>query len=355
MITNIRLQHFRSYADASFEFEPGVNVIMGPNASGKTNLLEAIYLLAQGSTYKPVKATELVCHGDEWARIDAMLTDGQERILKLRTEGVSPKEMIIDEKNVKRIQLSQMLPVVLFEPSQLYLLTSSPEMRRSFLDTILLQTVPGFQKLQRDFVRTLKQRNALLKSPSPEHAKQQVFAWNVRLSELAGQYVAERVRLIEYINTSFAELYNHIAHGTNQVALQYISNLPVEQYATTMLKKLETGFERDYARGFTTIGPQRDDVLIMIDGNELRETASRGEVRTTLLALKIQEARLLEEKTGRKPIFLLDDVFSELDGARRHALTDYLQSHQTFITTTDADLVTQHFAQKSNVLALNPS
>jgi DNA replication and repair protein RecF len=352
MIANIRLQHFRSYTDTPFEFEPGVNVIMGPNASGKTNLLEALYLIAQGSTYKPVKATELVQHGQDWARVDAQLHDGQIRTLKIRPQNTSAKEMVIDEKVVKRIQVSQMLPAVLFEPSQLYLLTSSPDMRRSFLDTILVQTAPGFQKLQRDFMRTLKQRNALLKSPDAARARQQVFAWNVRLSELAGQYVAERVRLIDYINTTFAKLYNHIAHGTNQVALRYVSSLPVELYASTLLKRLETSFDTDYARGFTTIGPQRDDVLIMIDGNELRETASRGEVRTTLLALKIQEAQLLEEKTGNKPIFLLDDVFSELDGARRHALTDFLQSHQTFITTTDADLITQHFAQKSNVLAL---
>lgn len=351
MITNIRLQQFRSYEDASFEFEPGVNVVMGPNASGKTNLLEAIYLLAQGSTYKPVRVTELVQHEKDWARLDATLAENQQRVLKLRADS-SSKEMVIDEATVKRLRLDHMLPVVLFEPSQLYLLTTSPEMRRNFLDAILVQTVPGFQKLQRDYMRTLKQRNALLKSPNASQAKQQVFAWNVRLSELGGQYVAERVKLIDYINASFAELYNHIAHGNNQVALQYVSDLPVGQYATSMLKRLETGFEKDYARGFTTTGPQRDDVLIMIDGNELRETASRGEVRTTLLALKIQEARLLEEQTGHKPIFLLDDVFSELDGARRHALTDYLQSHQTFITTTDADLVTQHFAQKSNVLAL---
>lgn len=331
-----------------------MNVIMGPNASGKTNLLESIYLIARGSSYKPVKTEELVEHGKTWARIDAQLKGNQERILKIRTEDGVTKEMVIDEKVVKRIQQSNILPVVLFEPSQLFLITSSPDMRRSFLDDILVQTSPGFLKIQRDYLRTLKQRNALLKSPNPTTARQQVFAWNIRLSELAGQYVSERLGLIEYINESFGELYNHIAHGSNTVALQYATKLQTKQYASSMLKRLETGFEEDYARGFTTTGPQRDDVRIMIDGNDLRETASRGEVRTTLLALKIQEAKLLEEKTGIKPIFLLDDVFSELDGARRHALTDYLQSHQTFITTTDADLITQHFTQKSTVIALQP-
>lgn len=131
MITNIRLQQFRSYKDASFEFEPGVNVVMGPNASGKTNLLEAIYLLAQGSTYKPVRVTELVQHENEWARLDATLAENQQRVLKMRADS-SSKEMVIDDATVKRLRLDHMLPVVLFEPSQLYLLTTSPEMRREF-------------------------------------------------------------------------------------------------------------------------------------------------------------------------------------------------------------------------------
>lgn len=327
-------------------------MVMGPNASGKTNLLEAIYVTARGNSYKPVKIEDLVQHDSEWARVDAKLIGGRERILKLRRNHTTAKELIIDEKVIKRLQRKDMLPVVLFEPSQLFLITSSPDMRRSFLDDILVQTDDLFVKTQKDYQRALKQRNALLKSPNPSAAKQQVFAWNVRLSELAGEYVAQRARLIDYINESLAKLYNHIAHTNNAVKLEYASKMPVEQYASAMLVRLERGFDEDYARGFTTVGPQRDDIKIIIDGNELRETASRGEVRTALLSLKIQEATLLEEQTGIKPIFLLDDVFSELDGARRHALTDYLQSHQTFITTTDADLITEAFTQKSNVIAL---
>lgn len=329
-----------------------MNVVMGPNASGKTNLLEAIHAVARGVSYKPVKTEELIQHDAEWARVDAWLEGGHQRTLKLkRTQPVS-KELIVDEKVLRRILPRYTIPAVLFEPSQLFLITSSPDMRRSFLDDILVQTNEDFVRVQKDYMRALKQRNALLKSPSPAAAKQQVFAWNVRLSELAGQYVAQRVQLIEYINTSLAELYNHIAHTNNSVKLEYASKIGAAQYASEMLVRLERSFDEDYARGFTTVGPQRDDIRIIIDGKELRETASRGEVRTALLALKIQEAKLLEEKTGVKPLFLLDDVFSELDGARRHALTDYLQSHQTFITTTDADLITQHFTQKSNVIAL---
>lgn len=352
MITTIHLQHFRSYADTPFEFEPGVNVVMGPNASGKTNLLEAIHTLARGNSYKSIKTEELIQHSAEWARVDAWLEGGHQRTLKIkRTQPVS-KELVIDDKVLKRVLPRHTIPAVLFEPSQLFLITSSPDMRRSFLDDILAQTNEGFVRTQKDYTRALKQRNALLKSPNPTAAKQQVFAWNVRLSELAGQYVASRLELIEYINGSLGELYNHIAHTNNTVKLEYASKLSPVQYASEMLVHLERGFDEDYARGFTTVGPQRDDIRIIIDGKELRETASRGEVRTALLALKIQEAKLLEEQTGIKPLFLLDDVFSELDGARRHALTDFLQSHQTFITTTDADLITQHFTQKSNVIAL---
>ena len=135
-----------------------------------------------------------------------------------------------------------------------------------------------------------------------------------------------------------------------KVYASYESALPIENYETALLRKLESSLDKDILRGFTSTGPHRDDLILKFDNVPASSTASRGETRTALLALKIFELGLLEKARGRKPLLLLDDVFSELDGKRRHALTDYLQKYQTFITTTDADLVGKKFTELARII-----
>lgn len=350
-LVNIRLQHFRSYSDQAFEFEPNVNIIIGPNASGKTNLLEAILLLCQGKSYKTSNIEELVQHKKPWARLDGMLEDDHQRSLKLFVKQ-SEKQFEINGERKKRIVHIDNIPVVLFEPAQLFLLTSSPEVRRGFIDDILEQTTPEFSRVRRDYQRTLKQRNGLLKSLDQKRTMREIFVWNIRLSEIAGEYVTYRLLLISKINKTITTHYNHIAGTKHTLHLNYQTQFEISQYANLLLNKLEENFTLDYARGFTTVGPHRDDIGIYIDNHELKQTASRGEVRTTLLALKLTEASLLEQETTQRPIFLLDDVFGELDGKRRHALTDFLQNHQAFITTTEADVLASNFVRNTQTIAL---
>ncbi|HSH55912.1 MAG TPA: hypothetical protein VK983_03740, partial [Candidatus Limnocylindrales bacterium] len=147
-------------------------------------------------------------------------------------------------------------------------------------------------------------------------------------------------------------LYSSLAHKQSQVELQYESKLPLEAYESALLRSLETSFALDVARGFTGAGPHREDIRVLINGRLAQTSASRGETRTAVLMLKVMELQQLERVRGTKPLLLLDDVFSELDGARRQALTGYLQDYQTFITTTDADVVVEHFMSTSNIIAL---
>lgn len=351
MISNIRLQHFRSYADDSFEFDPGVNIIVGPNASGKTNLLEAILVLCLGRSYRTSKDIELVGYDQPWARLDAQ-GPSLERTLKLvrQPDDSAQKEFIIQDVNFKRLSLQKTIPVVLFEPNHLLLLSGSPELRREYLDGLIEQTVPGYGALRRQYKRALAQRNALLKQGMG--ATSQLFAWNIRLSQLGGQIATERLHLIKEFATTLTEIYQQLSSTKTTVQLHYQSACNIEQYSSDMLHKLENGIARDLERGFTTYGPHRDDFSVYLSEKLMQESASRGETRTLLLALKVIELRLLEEKRGQKPILLLDDVFSELDGARRRALTETLKDHQTFITTTDADIVVQHFMGKCNIVAI---
>lgn len=348
MIYTLRLQHFRSYSDESFEIEPGVNIIVGPNASGKTNLLESILLLCRGSSYR-AKDVELVQHDAPWARIDA-LTDTEQRTIKFHAEpgGVVRKEFVINEQSLRRLSHQKTWPVVLFEPNHLQLLTGSPEPRREYLDQLLDHLHPGFSTTRRQYKRALAQRNALLKGET--RGLNQLFAWNVRLSTLGGQIAEQRLQLVSEFNTQIAGAYSQIANHDFLVQFKYIGTCPAENYGTQLLHKLEKSAEIDQKRGFTAYGPHRDDWMIELDGHAAEQTASRGETRTLLLALKVLELQLIEKVRNKKPILLLDDVFSELDGARRMALTETLKTHQTFITTTDADVVVQHFLDQCNIL-----
>lgn len=354
MIDNIRLQNFRSYSDESFEFEPGVNIIVGPNGSGKTNLLEAILAVATGSSYR-ADDSELVMFNKDWARIDIALKD-HTRTLKIALEHDRPhKSYVFDDKPYKILTANHVLPIVLFEPNHLLLLNGQPDLRRSYLDNLLEQTVTGFAGLRKHYRRALAQRNALLKS-ARRPSKDQLFVWNLRLSELGGAIATARLELVTDIAKQLPELYAKISKDKNtKVSIEYVSKLPTKSYETALLHALEKHLDQDLIRGFTTYGPHRDDFVVYFNGRPAQEVASRGETRTVLLALKIYELHKKENISGEKPLLLLDDVFSELDGKRRHALASFLKSHQTFITTTDADHVLDAQMPTSRIIPLSKS
>jgi len=351
VINDLRLQYFRSYKNAAFEFDAGVNIIVGPNASGKTNLLEALLIITTGRQYRG-SISESIQFSKPWARLEAHLPKSQ-RIAKLEiTDTSTRKQFVIDGQIYSRLSLAKTLPVVLFEPEHLQLLSGKPELRRTFLDDTLEQTIPSYGRLRRDYRRALSQRNHLLKAgPS---TSSQLFAWNIRLSELGGQMVKHRLELVEAINESIAKLYQKLTASRAKVSIEYLPTCSIGNYGSDLLHKLERHTDLDYLRGFTAYGPHRDDLKVLLNGHSAQQAASRGETRSLLLALKILEVQRLETLRQQKPILLLDDVFSELDGSRRHALTTFLSKYQTFITTTDADVVVHHFNKTTNIIALSP-
>ncbi len=355
MITDLRLQHFRSYSDDSFELSPSVNIIVGPNASGKTNLLEAILVLARGNSYR-ASDSELVQFDQPWARLDGHSATSAERTVKIVAKPdqnkTYDKTYNLDGKTYKRLSLMHSLPVVLFEPTHLQLFGGSPERRRDYLDDLLEQTIPGYGTTRRQYRRALAQRNALLKRPG-NVSDAQLFPWSIRLSQLAGVVVRARSELVNRINADITALYRELAQANTAVSASYLSRWPVETYESQLLKNLEINLADDHLRGFTSSGPHREDMIVSFDAHPVQQTASRGEVRTAVLALKILELKIIEAARGATPLLLLDDVFSELDGRRRHALTDYLAPYQTFLTTTDADLVLQHFTASCHVIPLS--
>jgi DNA replication and repair protein RecF len=258
-------------------------------------------------------------------------------------------KIVIDDKPYSRLPFDQRLPVIVFEPNHLYYLTTSPEMRRSLLDDLIEKCEPNFNKLKSNYTRTLKQRNTLLKQPL-QTVKKQIFAWDVRLSELAGQYFQHRIAYLDKINQSSSEIYANIAGGSHSLFFNYDTSVTSSGYGSSLFTALQNTLEHDHLRGFTTHGIHRDDIAIIIDGKDMRDVASRGETRSILLTIKITEAQLLESVLTKPPIMLLDDVFGELDGARRKQLIEFIKTNQTFITTTDADVIGHDFVTKSNVI-----
>jgi DNA replication and repair protein RecF len=347
-LTGVRLQRFRSYQDQAFELEPGVNIVVGPNASGKTNLLEALYVAARGKSFR-ARDLDLIAHGKSWARIDINSQPQISRTVKLRRRQAPLKEFMIGANQRRRLPAQELLPVVLFTPDDLRLLNGSPHRRREYLDQLLVKLEPTRATTVSRYQRALLQRNALLKDNQPD--RDELFVWGVKLGELGGQIADWRRQLIKQINRLAGESYSELAGGKHRVRLIYLSDLSGKGYQHALNAALQSG--RDQTIGHTSAGPHRDDFRLVLNGRDSAATASRGEVRTLVLVTKLVEAKLLEERFEQKPLLLLDDVFSELDGKRRRQLANAVAGYQTLITTTDADVVIEHFATDTyNAIAL---
>ncbi|TXG77482.1 DNA replication/repair protein RecF, partial [Patescibacteria group bacterium] len=254
MIQNVRLQQFRSYQDASYEFEPGVNIVVGPNASGKTNLIESLLVAGQGHSYR-VNDRDLIQHNKDWARVD-VLYDGVPRAVKLRQDGRLEKRFVIAGEQRVRMAHNQVIPMVLFEPNHLQLFTQSPDLRRSYLDSVLAYTDPTYDTLAQTYRRALAQRNKLL--TQPHTAPDMYFVWNVRLSEIGGQIAQRRAAFVREHQEAIQAHYNRLVDVTHDVGVVYSSRLPLDNYNEHMLRELERVVETDRLRGFTSLGPHRD-------------------------------------------------------------------------------------------------
>ena len=347
--TSVRLQNFRSYVDHSVEFSESVNIVVGPNASGKTNLLESLYVLNMGGSFR-VEDQALVHNQKTWARIDGQTEDStRSLLLKIENEKLT-KELELDGSVKKRFSSVHAQPTTLFEPEHLRFLTGSPELRRSYLDTVIYQTLPAYKRHLNQYRRALTQRNRLLKH-RPTGWKDQLFVWDLKLSDFGEEIYRRRSNLVASINEKTDDIYSKISDEQATLSLEYSSSLGVpDDYRSALLAELQSRSERDAERGFTSTGPHRDDLLVSLNGGNAHLVASRGETRTIVLVLKIIELQLLDENSTSRPLLLLDDVFSELDGARRRALTTYLADYQTIITTTDADAILKHFMGEHRVI-----
>lgn len=329
-VTKIGVQHVRNHTKKVVKLSPTTTIITGKNGAGKTSLIEALYIALQGSSFRG-SDSDILQKDQPWYRIDIEMDDGSVRTVKfdsLKTTG--RKQFSIDGKISYRLAPSSKYPVVLFEPEDLRLISGSPVRRRHFIDHFISQINPLYSQSIRKYDRALKQRNNLLKRPLA--TSDELFVWNVALSEYGAFIVTERIAFIEKINQNLGDAYQSIAQNTDVVTIHYSHTL-VDNIQQKLLSELTKNKDKDSIVGYTTTGPHRDDVLVSYNSTPATTTASRGENRSIILALKQIEADIIYQITDIKPILLLDDVFSELDDDRRRNLLT--ANYQIVVTTTD--------------------
>jgi len=359
ILNKIELRNFRNYARQSSEFSERVNIFSGANAQGKTNLLESIYLLALGKSFRASHDRELVRHECQAFSIQGVFTGDafpvQPSTITINSDG-SRKKVFLNGTPLKRqTDLVGMAKVILFAPEDLQIVKSSPSFRRQFLDIGLAQCSSIYRDDLYRYTAVLTQRNKFLKDQIGKRAdKNELAAWNDQLVKYAGRVVQGRCQGMAVLAPIAARYHAMVSNGREQLNVTYKTSLEnsslgyagqdgqsgdynYEKYGEALAAKLQELEPAELARGLTLAGPHRDDLLLTIaDQGELRVYASQGQARTAALALKMALVELIKEMTGDYPLLLLDDVLSEFDNERKTALLETVMGiTQTFITTTD--------------------
>ncbi len=327
VIERVDLRNFRCHEEFALDCNRATTLIVGENGSGKTSVLEAIYLALRGKSFKGVDR-EILRRGADFYRAEISLVDAQKVII--RFDGAK-KSFEIDGKKSLRLPKKNRYPVVLFEPDDLYLVGSSPSRRRDYFDELFRQMNDAYGVALAKYNKALKQRNDLLKEETV--LADDLFSWNVMCAHYGAEVLHRRVENLAKINAEMTDNYRSIAKNNDVCALLYVGK---EVDENEYMAILERNFERDVYLGHSSFGPHRDDYEFEFNDKKADGSASRGEVRSMILALKFIEAQILETEVGKKPVVLLDDIFSELDDSRQRHLVDNFRDYQMIITSTAA-------------------
>ncbi|HHT21249.1 MAG TPA: DNA replication/repair protein RecF [Tissierellia bacterium] len=343
-----RLYHVRNYQDEVFFFSPGLNLILGNNAQGKTNLLESVYIACIGKAFRTNRLRDILMISQTNYELRLIFNDGRrDWDFRLRGNG-SERTMTIDQQKMeKRSQLFGLFPMILFSPEHLKMVRDGPSARRSFLDREMsLQSKAYFHELIR-YNKVLSARNVLLKDQAPEPTMLDVY--DEQLVRYGTTVYERRKEFIEQLSKKAMEIHHEFTNGAEHLRLEYESDL---NKPDDYLEKLRQTRARDQKQGTTGYGIHLDDMSITINDTDVRRFGSQGQVRLSALSIFLALTGFIEAGLGIKPIILLDDVFSELDRDRKANVLERLADYQTLITATDTDGLAESLIEQAHIITI---
>lgn len=344
IITSLALQQFRNYEQQTISFSPGVNVLYGNNAQGKTNILEAIYLFSNGKSHRGVRDRELIRFGQP-SGAATLFFEAYERENRAEIELFSDKRKKIRLNGVALNRVSRMIgyfQTVLFCPEDLYLIKGGPGERRRFLDSAICPLKPNYFTALVQYQKILEQKNKLLRQLTeyPE-LRQSLEIWNEKMCETGARLMIYRAAFLKKLNELCEELYSDMTGGREKLQLRYHPSaevmldgeLSVKQQFMTLLEQTK---QRELGAQMSLTGPHRDEIEFYINGAQVKQFASQGQQRTVVLTMKIAQIELVRQAMGDYPVLLLDDILSELDKSRQSFLMEQIKCQQVIMTCTDA-------------------
>ena len=341
-VNKIVLRNYRNYVDLSLDFTQGINIFIGQNAQGKTNILESIYYGAMGRSHRTNVDAELIRWQQENGSITILFSRMNiENSLVIKLNNHQKKEIISNHYGIKPRELIGLLNVVLFSPEDLMLIKGMPAMRRRFLDIEISQANPTYYQQLLKYNRIVTQRNNLLKKIRENKEKPDMLdAWDDQLAVTASKIVTKRQDAVKKLAMLANLMHRKITASKENLTLVYqkheIQETEMEKLRVEYKEKLLKFRQNDIWRGSTSIGPHKDDLILTVNGINLRTFGSQGQQRTGVLSLKLAELEFIKSETGEYPILLLDDVMSELDASRREHLLAFIKDRvQTIITATE--------------------
>lgn len=336
-IKSIKLNNFRNYDSSKVEFKNGVNFIVGDNAQGKTNLIEAIYVCALGKSFKNIKEKLLINFNASMSRLDVdFSTLAGNKSITIILNSMMKKTVKINAIPISKLtELVGTLNVVLFSPDELKLVKEVPEDRRRFLDISISQFDKLYMFKLMEYDKILKQRNCVLKSKASNETKiEQLKIWTPQLIRSATEIIQKRINFIQKLNCYANSIHSSIKENEN-LTIQYSFN--EADIKSSLEKSFKENLEKELIMGHTLTGPHRDDIILNINGKDCKFFASQGQQRTVALCLKLSLMEIIKEYKNEYPVLLMDDVLSELDEARQIKLLDIVSKYQTIITSTDVN------------------
>ena len=340
-IKDIELTNFRNYAILKTDFNQNVNLILGNNAQGKTNLLEGIYLTSIGRSFRTNKDSDLVNFQKEMARIKVNAEKAYfDTSVEITIKKDSKKSIKKDGTTIKKTsELLENILIVIFSPEDLKIVKDEPEKRRKFIDRELCQIQPLYYDSLSNYKKTLAQRNTYLKEEAIDNSI--LDLWDVQLAQYGARIITIRDQFVRKISGYSGKIHSSITNEKESLFLEYNPNIDlkddIEEQEGYFYDEIKKSFKNDLRQRTTTKGPHKDDISFYVNGINMRSFGSQGQQRTCALALKLAELNLIKEETEEDAILLLDDVMSELDIERQKYLIKTLKENQLFITTTDID------------------